>query len=86
MRRTFAMIAVLGGLTAGVGCCLCEHVGGKFDCGYNPADYPIGAPTAAHTTYPVPGVVTPAKDADPMKGKDGTGSDKTPDKGMDEKK
>jgi hypothetical protein len=59
MRRKIAMIAVLGGLAAGLGC---EHIGGKADCGYNPADYPIGSPTQPYPTYPVVGNPAPVKD------------------------
>lgn len=76
MRRKLAMLAVLGGLAAGLGC---QHIGGKHDCGYNPNEYAIGAPTAPRPTFPVTGnpapVVDPVPkgktDADPKnKGKD----------------
>jgi hypothetical protein len=43
MYRKIAMVALLGSLAAGLGCC--HHIGGKSDCGYNPSDYPIGPPT-----------------------------------------
>jgi hypothetical protein len=67
MRRKIAMIAVLGGLAAGLGC---QHIGGKSDCGYHPSDYPIGAPTPPHPSIPAPGVAVPK-----IKG---GGSDKIP--------
>jgi hypothetical protein len=51
MRRKIAMVALLGGLAAGLGC---HHIAGKFDCGYNPSDYPIGPPTP-----PYPSVLAP---------------------------
>ncbi|HVK07740.1 MAG TPA: hypothetical protein VM597_03075 [Gemmataceae bacterium] len=50
MRRKIALLAVLGGLTAGLGC---QHIGGKSDCGYHPSDYAIGSPTPPYPTYPV---------------------------------
>ncbi len=59
MRRKLAMFAVLGGLAVGFGC---QHIGGKSDCGYNPADYPIGAPTPPYPTYPLTGNPAPLKD------------------------
>ena len=59
MRRKIAMIAVLGGLAAGLGC---QHIGGKSDCSYNPADYAIGPPTQPYPTYPVLGNPAPVKD------------------------
>ncbi|MBA4067928.1 MAG: hypothetical protein C0501_30345 [Isosphaera sp.] len=64
MRRKIATAAVLGGLAAGLGC---YHIGGTSDCGWQPADYPIGPPTPAYPIYPVP-----AASADPIpKSKDG---------------
>ena len=51
MRRIIAMIAVLGGLAAGLGC---QHIGGKTDCGYHPSDYPIGPPTPPYPSAPAP--------------------------------
>jgi len=69
MRRKIAMIAVLGGLAAGLGC---NHIGGKQDCGFNPSDYPIAAPTPPYPAAPAPSVVVP-----PPKGRTG-GSDKLP--------
>jgi hypothetical protein len=78
MRRLIAMGAVLGGLAAGTGCHwfgLCSHVGGKFDCGYNPADYPIPGPSQPYPSYPVPaptGVMEGGPHMDPvLKDKDG---------------
>ena len=73
MRRKIAMIAVLGGLAAGLGC---QHIGGKSDCSYNPADYAIGPPTQPYPTYPVLGNPAPVKDKSdlpiiPKKMKDG---------------
>jgi hypothetical protein len=53
MRRKIALIAVLGGLAAGLGC---NHIAGKSDCGFNPSDYPIGPPTPAYPIYPPPAV------------------------------
>jgi hypothetical protein len=50
MRRKIALLAVLGGLTAGLGC---QHIGGKSDCGFHPSDYQIGPPTPPYPTYPV---------------------------------
>jgi len=70
MRRRIAMIAVLGGLAVGFGC---HHIGGKSDCGHNPADYDIGAPTPPYPSTPAPGVVVMPKDT---KGKSGGALDK----------
>ena len=53
MRRLIAMMAVLGGMTAGLGC---QHIGGKSDCGFHPSDYPIGAPTPPYPSAPAPAV------------------------------
>ena len=54
MRRTIATVALLGGLVSGLGC---HHIGGKSDCGYNPADYPIGPPTPPYpSALPTPPV------------------------------
>ena len=50
MRRKIALLAVLGGLTAGLGC---QHIGGKSDCGFHPSDYHIGPPTPPYSTAPV---------------------------------
>jgi hypothetical protein len=50
MCRKLAMIAVLGGLAAGLGC---QHIGGKDDCGYNPANYPMPAPTTPYEVFPL---------------------------------
>lgn len=51
MHRMIAMAALVGGLTAALGC---HHIGGKSDCGYNPADYPIGPPTPPYPSIPAP--------------------------------
>jgi hypothetical protein len=56
MRRMIAMMAVLGGLTAGLGC---QHIGGKSDCGYHPSDYPIAAPTPPYPAIAPQAVVVP---------------------------
>ena len=56
MRRMIAMIAVLGGLSAGLGC---QHIGGKSDCGFNPADYVIHAPSPPYPASPAPVVIVP---------------------------
>lgn len=48
MSRFFATLVLLGGLGAGIGC---QHIGGKADCGYNPADYPIQGPTQPYPTF-----------------------------------
>lgn len=76
MRRKIAMIAVLGGLAAGLGC---QHIGGKSDCGYNPADYPIPPATTPYPTFPL--VELPKdmpKDKDPANPKAKSGSDADP--------
>lgn len=74
MRRKIAMVALLGGLAAGLGC---HHIAGKSDCGYNPSDYPISGPTPPYPTTPAPSVpVMKDKGSDQIpKGK--IGSDKT---------
>jgi hypothetical protein len=56
MRRMIAMMTVLGGLTAGLGC---QHIGGKSDCGYHPSDYPIAAPTPPYPAIVPSGTVVP---------------------------
>ena len=67
MRRKIAMVALLGGLAAGIGC---QHIGGKFDCGYNPSDYPIGPPTPPYPTTLAPNVQPKDKGSDTVpKGK-----------------
>ncbi len=53
MRQKIAIVTVLGVLAAGLGC---RHIGGKNDCGFNPADYPILPPTAPYHSYPAPPV------------------------------
>jgi hypothetical protein len=61
MNRKIAMLALLGGLAAGLGC---NHIAGKSDCGYNPSDYPIGPPTPPYPSTPaLP--VPPSKDKAP---------------------
>lgn len=71
MRRKLALIAVLGGLATGIGC---QHIGGKTDCGYNPADYELPQITSPYATFPVQPL--PKKDPGNVKGK--TGSDTDP--------
>jgi hypothetical protein len=66
MRRSLALMSAVAVLAAALGC---QHVGGKCDCGYNPSDYPIAAPTNPHAAAPVvaPAVVpAPVKPADKM--------------------
>jgi hypothetical protein len=53
MHRKIAMVALLGGMAAGLGC---HHIAGKSDCGYNPADYPIGPPTPPYPSTLAPSV------------------------------
>ncbi|MFO0823131.1 MAG: hypothetical protein U0792_08420 [Gemmataceae bacterium] len=77
MRRKLALIAVLGGLATGFGC---QHIGGKHDCGYNPADYQLPEITSPYTLYPVkqmPGKTLPDV-------KDKGGSDTAPKSGQEE--
>ena len=50
MRRYIALMGVFAALVAALGC---QHIGGKCDCGYNPADYEIHAPTNPHPAAPV---------------------------------
>jgi hypothetical protein len=59
MRRMIAMMAVLGGMTAALGC---SHIGGKNDCGYHPSNYPILPPTPPYPAAPAPGVILPKVD------------------------
>ena len=54
MRFKIAMVALLSGITAGLGCC--HHIAGKNDCGYNPSDYPIGPPTPPYPSTLAPSV------------------------------
>jgi len=56
MRRTIAMMGVLGLLAAGLGC---QHVGGKCDCGAHPSDAIMTPPTPPYPVAPVAG--TPVK-------------------------
>jgi hypothetical protein len=64
MVRRIAMMSVLGLLAAGFGC---KHIGGKCDCGANPADavytgpsnpYPVG-PVLGGAPAPIPGGAAP---------------------------
>lgn len=76
MRRKLALIAVLGGLAAGFGC---QHIAGKSDCAYNPADYPIPPVTTPYPVFPVVELPKEPKDkekekVEPKK----TGSDTEP--------
>ena len=50
MRRYIALTVMFAALVAALGC---QHVGGKCDCGFNPSDYPIQAPTDPHPSLPV---------------------------------
>lgn len=50
MRRLIALTVTFAALVATVGC---QHIGGKCDCGYNPADYPIPGITDPHSSAPV---------------------------------
>lgn len=50
MRRYCALMVACAALALALGC---RHVGGKCDCGYNPADYPIHPPTNPHASAPV---------------------------------
>jgi hypothetical protein len=58
MNRKIAMLALLGGMAAGLGC---HHIAGKSDCGYNPSDYPIGPPTPPYPSAPAPPVIVKEK-------------------------
>lgn len=71
MGRKIAMIAVLGGLAAGLGC---QHIGGKEDCGYNPASYPMPQLTTPYPVFPLghSGVMVPADSAPTPKAKAGS--------------
>lgn len=63
MRRYIAFLVACAALAASLGC---QHVGGKCDCGYNPADYPIPGLTnpypAVPAIKPVPKVVAPGEE------------------------
>lgn len=78
MRRKLALIAVLGGLAAGFGC---QHIAGKSDCAYNPADYPIPPVTTPYPVFPLVELpkepVEKEKDKVPVP-KKATGSDTEP--------
>jgi hypothetical protein len=56
MRRFIALMSVFAALVVALGC---NHIGGKCDCGYNPNDYPIGAPTNPYPSAPVVKPVPP---------------------------
>jgi hypothetical protein len=56
MRRKIAMVALLGGLAAGLGC---HHIAGKNDCGYNPSDYQLSGPTPPYPSTPARSVPAP---------------------------
>ena len=60
MRRYITLMSAFAVLVAALGC---QHVGGKCDCGYNPSDYQITAPTNPHPSAPVIKPVAP-----PVKG------------------
>lgn len=50
MYRRITMMGVLGLLAAAFGC---KHIGGKCDCGANPADAVIAGPTNPYPAAPV---------------------------------
>ena len=52
MRQRIAMLGVLAGLVAGLGC---HHVGGKCDCGAHPSDAVMTPPTPPYAVSPAPG-------------------------------
>jgi len=56
MRRFIALMTMFAALVAALGC---HHIGGKSDCGFNPADYPIHAPTDPVPSAPVAKPVLP---------------------------
>ncbi len=74
MRRKIATVALLGGLAAGLGC---HHIAGKSDCGYNPADHPIGEPTPPHPFVPAPPLPQPKEKGQEELSTIKTNSDKT---------
>ncbi len=84
MSRKIALAALLGGLTAGLGCC--HHIAGKNDCGYNPSDYPINGPTPPYPSTPAPSVpaapATKDKVPDPIPKSKSDGSDKMSDSSL----
>jgi hypothetical protein len=63
MRRYIALFVACAALAASLGC---RHVGGKCDCGYNPADYPIPSLTnpypAVPAAKPLPPKVSPGQE------------------------
>lgn len=64
MRRTIALLPVIGLFGAALGC---QHIGGKNDCGAHPSDAVIAPPSNPYPYAPV-GIVTPIP---PANGKDG---------------
>lgn len=52
MRQRIAMLGVLTGLLAGLGC---QHVAGKCDCGAHPSDAVMTPPSPPYTVVPAPG-------------------------------
>ena len=56
MRRSFALLPVLGLFGAALGC---QHIGGKNDCGAHPSDAVIAPPTNPYPFAPVGGVIVP---------------------------
>jgi hypothetical protein len=50
MRRYIALLVACAALAVSLGC---KHIGGKCDCGYNPSDYDIHAPTNPYPSAPV---------------------------------
>ena len=63
MRRYLALMSVVTALAAGLGC---QHIGGKCDCGYNPSDYPIMAPTNPYPSAPAASSAKPSTPSTPM--------------------
>ena len=52
MRQRIAMLGVLAGLLAGLGC---HHIGGKCDCGASPSDAIMTPPTPPYPAVPATG-------------------------------
>jgi len=65
MRRTFALVPVIGLFGAALGC---QHIGGKHDCGAHPSDAVIAPASNPYPFAPVGGVVMPT--IPPANGKD----------------
>lgn len=53
MRHQIAMLGVLAGLLAGLGC---QHIGGKCDCGAHPSDAIMTPPNPPYAVGPATGV------------------------------